>query len=141
MLTRHRIVQWQNNYLFFKKKWKKSAKVHRNNYPKLFDINCRYNFLVKSLSYYELLGIPEFLDSACKCWTLECGRWTLNPGVWTLDSGSRTLDSGRWTLDAGLSALDPRRWTWYSGCCTLDSRRWTINARLWILGAARWTLN
>ena len=50
-------------------------------------------------------GIPEFLDSGRKSWTLHSGRWTLDSGrctleaeLWTLDAGP--LDAGRWTLDA-----------------------------------------
>ena len=42
--------------------------------------------------YLVWLGIPEFLGSACKCWTL--------------DSGCCTLDSERCTLYTGLSTLD-----------------------------------
>ena len=45
-------------------------------------------------------GIPEFLDSGRKSWTLDSGRWTLDAGLWTLDSGRWTLDAGRWPLDA-----------------------------------------
>ena len=51
-------------------------------------------------------GIPEFLDSGRKSWTLDSGRWTLDAGLWTLDSGHWTLDAGLWTLDAGLWTLD-----------------------------------
>ena len=45
--------------------------------------------------------IPEFLNSGCKCWTLDFGHWTLDTGLWMLDSGLRTLGFGRWTLDCG----------------------------------------
>ena len=31
------------------------------------------------------LGIPEFLDSRPKSWTLEARLWTLGIGGWTLD--------------------------------------------------------
>ena len=55
------------------------------------------------------MGIPEFLGSGRKSWTLDSGRWaldaelwTLDPGRWTLDAGLWTRDSGHWTLDAGL---------------------------------------
>ena len=46
-------------------------------------------------------GIPEFLDSGRKSWTLDSGLWTLDSGLWTLDAGLWTLDSGRWTLHLG----------------------------------------
>ena len=49
----------------------------------------------KMYYFYFFLGIPEFLDSGPKSWTLDSGRWTLDSGRWTL-----TLDSGHWTLDA-----------------------------------------
>ena len=47
------------------------------------------------------VGIPEFLGSGRKSWTLGSGRWYL-------DAGLSTLYSGRWTLnlDAELSTLD-----------------------------------
>ena len=57
------------------------------------------------------MGIPEFLDSGRKSWTLDSGRWTLDAGRWTLDSGRWTLDSGRWTLNAGIWTLDAGLWT------------------------------
>ena len=41
------------------------------------------------------MGIPEFLGSGRKSWTLDSGRWALDAELWT-------LDPGRWTLDAGL---------------------------------------
>ena len=52
------------------------------------------------------MGIPEFLDSGRKCWTLVSGRWTLDSGRWTLDSGFLTLDARRYILEAGLWTLD-----------------------------------
>ena len=67
-------------------------------------------------------GIPEFLDSGRKSWTLDSGRWTLDVGLWTLDARLWTLDSGRWTLDSGLWALDAGRWT-------LDADHWTLILR------------
>ena len=42
-------------------------------------------------------GIPEFLDSGRKSWTLDSGLWTLDSGLWTLDAGLWTLDAGRYT--------------------------------------------
>ena len=48
------------------------------------------------------VGIPEFLDSGRKSWTLDSGRWTLEAGRWTLDTGLWTLDPGCWTVDSGL---------------------------------------
>ena len=44
------------------------------------------------------MGIPEFLDSGRKCWTLVSGRWTLDSGLLTLDATSWRLGSGHWTL-------------------------------------------
>ena len=58
-------------------------------------------------------GIPEFLDSGRKSWTLDSGRWTLDSRRWTLDAGLWTLCSGLWTLDA-------RRWTVDAECYTVD---------------------
>ena len=40
-------------------------------------------------------GIPEFLNSGRRSWTLDSGRWTLDAGLWTLDAGLWTLDSRR----------------------------------------------
>ena len=50
---------------------------------------------------FIFFGIPEFLDSGRKSWTLDSGLWTLDAGLWTLDAELSTLDSGRWTLDCG----------------------------------------
>ena len=46
------------------------------------------------------MGIPEFLDSGRRSWTLDSGHWTLDSGRWTLDAGPWLLDSGCWPLDA-----------------------------------------
>ena len=46
-------------------------------------------------------GIPEFLDSERKCWTLDYRRWTLDAGPWTLDAGRWTLDATLWTVGSG----------------------------------------
>ena len=48
-----------------------------------------------------LEGIPEFLDTGRKTWTLDSGRWTLDAGSLMLDSRRWTLDFGHWTLDSG----------------------------------------
>ena len=61
-------------------------------------------------------GIPEFLESGCKSWTLDSELRTLDTGLWT-------LDSGHWTLDAGLWMLDPERWA-------LDAELWTLDTGL-----------
>ena len=53
-------------------------------------------------------GIPEFLDSGRKSWTLDSAPWTLDPGRWTLDAGIWTLNSKPWRLDAGLFTLNAR---------------------------------
>ena len=53
---------------------------------------------MKILHYSEIFGIPEFLDSGWKSWTLDSECWTLDAGVWTLEAGLWTLDSGPWTL-------------------------------------------
>ena len=47
------------------------------------------------------VGIPKFLDSGPKCWTVDSERWTLDVGLWTLDSRCWTLDTEFWTLDTG----------------------------------------
>ena len=49
--------------------------------------------ILKNLAISTGNGIPEFLVSGRKSWTLDSGRWTLDSGHWT-------LDSGRWPLDA-----------------------------------------
>ena len=101
------------------------------------------------------MGIPEFLDSERKYWTLDSARWTLDAGPWTLDSGLWsldaelwTLDAGRWTLDsrrwtpnAGLLTLDPGRWNLDAGCWTVDVGRWMLYATFWTLGSGHWTLS
>ena len=61
----------------------------------------------RNLVKYKMpAGIPEFLGSGRKSWTLDSGRWTLDSGRWTLDAGFWTLDAGRWTLDAGRWPLE-----------------------------------
>ena len=65
--------------------------------------------------YQIIVGIPEFLDTARKSWTLN------------LDAGLWSLDLGRWTLDCG--------------CWTLDSRLWMLDSELWILDSGHWTLH
>ena len=53
------------------------------------------------LNFYASFGIPKFLDSGRKSWTLDSGHWTLDAVLWALDSGRWILDSGRWTLNSG----------------------------------------
>ena len=57
-----------------------------------------------SVTYAGLgnVGIPEFLDSDRKSWTLDSERWTLNTKLWTLNAKLWALDSGLLTLDIGL---------------------------------------
>ena len=50
-------------------------------------------------------GILEFLDSECKCWTLDAGLSMLVAGLWTLESGHWTLEAGHWRLHFGRWAL------------------------------------
>ena len=69
-----------------------------------------FNFrnLSRLVTWFAILvktGIPGFLDSGHKSWTLDSGRWTLDAGLWTLKSGRWALDSKLLTLDAGLSTL------------------------------------
>ena len=66
------------------------------------------------LSHFR--GMPEFLGTGRKTWTLDSGLWTLETGLWTLDAGLWTLDPGRWAMDVGLWTLDAEPWT-------LNSRR------------------
>ena len=80
-----------------------------------------------------LEGIPEFLDTGRKTWTLDSGRWTLDAGPWTLDSGLWTLDAGLWKLDFGRWTLDAGLWTLDAGLWMLDPGRYTQKARLWAL--------
>ena len=58
---------------------------------------CNTNSILSQKMYYFyfFLGIPEFLDSGPKSWTLDSGRWTLDSGRWTLDAGLWTLITGR----------------------------------------------
>ena len=61
-------------------------------------------FVFDTLFCLVIWGIPEFLDSGHKSWTLDFGRWTLDAGLWTLDAGlgHRTLDARPWMLKSGL---------------------------------------
>ena len=47
----------------------------------------RLQFKLFSFLALVYLGIPEFVDSGRKSWTLETGRWNLDSGHWTLDCG------------------------------------------------------
>ena len=69
-------------------------------------------------------GIPEFLGSGRK-------RWTLDAGLWMLDAGCWTLDSACWTPDAGLWMLNSGRWT-------LDVGRWILHFVRWALGTGHY---
>ena len=51
-------------------------------------------------------GIPEFLGSGRKSWTLDSGRWTLDAGLQTLDPGRWTLGDRRQTRDAESQTVD-----------------------------------
>ena len=78
-----------------------------------------YVILCLSCVIDKIMGIPEFLDSGRKSWTMDSGLWTLDAGLWTLDAGLWTLDAGLWTLDAG-------HWTLEAGLRTLNARLWTL---------------
>ena len=80
-------------------------------------------FLAKILNSFK--GIPEFLDSGRKSWTLDSGHRTLDAGLWMLDFGPWTLNAGLWMLDSGCSTLDAELWALDSGCWTLDTELWT----------------
>ena len=69
-------------------------------------INFNFNLVKGNENSFFLFGIPEFLDSGRKCWTLDSGRWTPDAGLQTLDSGRRTLASGSWMLQFGRCVLD-----------------------------------
>ena len=60
----------------------------------------------QEIIYQDVIGIPEFLDSGRKSWTLYSERWTLHSALWMLEAGLFTLDSGPWTLDAGPWTFD-----------------------------------
>ena len=50
-----------------------------------------FNFrnLSRLVTWFAILvktGIPGFLDSGHKSWTLDSGRWTLDAGGWPLDA-------------------------------------------------------
>ena len=85
---------------------------------------------LKSLIFF---GMPEFLNSGRKSWTLDSGRWILDAGHSTLNTGRWTLDAGLWTVDAGLWTLDSRCWTLDTGLLTLDAGRWTLDSGRWTL--------
>ena len=88
-------------------------------------------FSIRSRNFYEIkLGILEFLDSECKSWTLDTGRWSLDTGLWTLHAGLWMMNPGLWTLDARFWMLDPGCWTLDSGLWMLESGPWTLNATL-----------
>ena len=53
-------------------------------------------------------GIPEFLDSGHKSWTLDSRRWTLDSGRWTLDSGPWKLHLESQAL--GTKHSEPSFW-------------------------------
>ena len=78
-------------------------------------------------------SIPEFLDSRCKCWTLDAGLWMLDSGPQMLDSGHWTPDSGCYTLHAGYWTVGSGHWTLDSGCCTLPAGIWMLDAGIWML--------
>ena len=84
---------------------------------------------------YHKMGIPEFLDSGRKSWTLDSGRWTLDARLWTLGSGCWTLDAGLWTL-----TLNPGRWTLYAGLWKLNSGPWMLGSGCWTVDSWCWTL-
>ena len=104
-----------------------------------------YNAIFKDRVLFK--GMPSFLDSVCKSWTLDSAHWTLNTVLWRLDLGRWTIDAGpwmldyeRWTLNAKLWMLDPGPcmldfllWTLDAGCQTLEAGFWALNARLWTL--------
>ena len=100
-------------FLFWKTFISKIFQKWFQNILKIF-FNCNSSVYFQNIVVCNepfLLGIPEFLDSGCKSWTLDSGRWTLDAGFWTLDSGLWILDSGHWTLDAGLRTLNAKLWT------------------------------
>ena len=74
----------------------------RSNEQKSVPNTLAEEVFIKNKAFQE--GIPEFLDSGCKSWTLDSGQWTLDAGLWT-------QESVRWTLNPGRSTLDSRRWT------------------------------
>ena len=64
------------------------------------DDKVHVTFLKKVLQKYYKTGIPEFLDSGRKCWTLDSGSWDLNSAPWTLDPARYTLVTGLWRLNS-----------------------------------------
>ena len=53
-----------------------STTTHRNNYFKLFDINCRYHWLIlKSLNHYKLLLVNQW-NSNFVIWNWQLQRLT-----------------------------------------------------------------
>ena len=60
-----------------------------------------------NIDYYAMqMGLGEFLDSGCKCWTLDSELCTLDSERWNLDAGLWMLNTGHWTMDTGLWMLD-----------------------------------
>ena len=90
--------------------------------------------------YINNIGIPEFLGSGRKSWTLDSGLWTLGSGPWTLDAGPWTLDAGLWMLDSGHWVLDAGLWTLDPGLWTLNAGRWTLGGGCYTLDAGLWAL-
>ena len=89
-------------FLFWKTFISKIFQKWFQNIRKVF-FNCNSSVYFQNIVVCNepfILGIPEFLDSGRKSWTLDSGRWILDSGRWTLDTGLWTLDSGRWTPGA-----------------------------------------
>ena len=85
-------------------------------------------------------GIPEFVHSRRKSWTLDSRRWTLDAELWNLDAGRWTLSSGLWALDYGLWTLVSGLWALGAGLWTVDPGRLTLVARRWTMNSGRWTV-
>ena len=100
--SRYRVLLYKN--LSLRKSWCLLSLQYNVSY---FGIRCILNNVLLQLHYQIninninsawLKGIPEFLGSGRKCWTLDSGLWTLGPGRWTLDATLWTLSSEHCTL-------------------------------------------
>ena len=103
--SRYRVLLYKN--LSLRKSWCLLSLQYNVSY---FGIRCILNNVLLQLHYQIninninsawLKGIPEFLGSGRKCWTLDSGPWTLGPGRWTLHFGRWALNTAhcRWLFE------------------------------------------
>ena len=95
-------------------KLEKAKKRTHEKMQKISEVFWVFQTLLNDL-YQIIVGIPKFLDTGRKSWTLDAGLWSLDSGRWTLDCGCWTLDSRLWMLDSELWILDSGHWNLHLG--------------------------